>query len=50
MSEPSDKLSDTDIKQLAGFFYLLWQCDERNKREGRYDKTEDAPVVKSSVG
>lgn len=32
------KLSEEDIKQLADFFYLLWQCDERNKREGRYEK------------
>lgn len=32
------ELSEQDIKQLADFFYLLWQCDERNKREGRYDK------------
>lgn len=36
----SGKLSDEDIKKLADFFYLLWQCDERNKREGRYDKNE----------
>lgn len=40
MSEINDKLNDEDIKQLADFFYLLWQCDERNKREGRYDKAE----------
>lgn len=34
--QKNKKLSDEDVKQLADFFYLLWRCDERNKREGRY--------------
>lgn len=35
--EVKPELSDEDIKKLAEFFYFLWQLDERNKREGRYD-------------
>lgn len=38
--EQEDELSKEDIKKLADFFYLLWQCDERNKREGRYEEKE----------
>lgn len=41
MTEAGRDLSEADIKQLADFFYLLWQYDERNKREGRYDRAEN---------
>lgn len=44
MSVVSDKLDEEDIKQLAAFFQLLYECDERNKREGRYDKKETETV------
>lgn len=45
-----DKLTDNDIKTLAEFFYLLWKCDERNKREGRYDKKNSAKKISHKKG
>ena len=39
--EKNEKLNEEDIEELAKFFYLLWQCDERNKREGRYGKKNE---------
>ncbi|OHA44244.1 MAG: hypothetical protein A3G04_01765 [Candidatus Taylorbacteria bacterium RIFCSPLOWO2_12_FULL_44_9] len=40
-SKKDDKLSQEDISELSKFFYLLWQMDEKNKREGKYDNKQD---------
>lgn len=37
-NQEKSKLSQEDLDQLVGFFSLLIKMDERNKREGRYDK------------
>jgi hypothetical protein len=36
------ELSKEDIAKLAEFFWFLYKLDQRNKREGRYDKKPDA--------
>lgn len=36
-----EKLDKEDIAHLAKFFDLLAQIDERNKREGRYEKNSE---------
>ncbi len=43
------KLSDDDIKQLAGFFDLLMKCDVRNRKEGKYVNNNMPPHLKPTT-
>lgn len=48
MSEEK-KLSPEDISELAKFFSLLIKMDERNKREGQYDKGTDTKEARTVI-